>query len=288
MSIKNKPGETWDSEITPKTKLFDINLKEFWRYRDLILLFIKRDFVSTYKQTILGPLWHFFQPLFTTVIFLIVFTNLAKIPTNGIPPILFYMSGVTLWNYFSTCLNATSTTFVANAGIFGKVYFPRLVLPVATILSNLMKFFIQFGLIIGTMIFFAISGRSPINFGVQWLLIIPVLILMAGISLGLGLIFSSVTTKYRDMNVLIGFGIQLVMYITPVIYPMSFLMGKSYAWIVKWNPLTPLIETFRFALFDIGSFSTQGLLYSFSFTVLVIFIGVIIFNQVERNFMDTV
>ena len=278
----------WDSEITPKKNLFDINFKELWRYRDLVLLFVKKDFIATYKQTILGPLWHFFQPLFTTVVFLIVFTKLAKIPTNGIDPVLFYMSGLTLWNYFSTTLTATSSTFVSNANIFGKVYFPRLTLPISIIISNLIKFSIQFGLILLTMILFTIIGRTSIHIGINWLLIIPVIFIMAGISLGLGLIISSITTKYRDMNVLIGFGIQLLMYITPIIYPMSFLIGKSYSVIVKWNPLTPLMEGFRFALFNSGTLPTMGLIYSLIFMLISITMGVIAFNQVERNFMDTV
>ena len=279
--------EHWDLIIQPKAHLLDLKLKEVWRYRDLMWLFVKRDFVAQYKQTILGPLWHFIQPVFTTVVYLLVFTKIANIPTDGIPPVLFYMSGITLWNYFSACLNGTSGTFVANAGIFGKVYFPRLVMPLSTVLSNLVKFGIQLLLLAAAMAFYAWKG-TPFQLGIS-LLMLPVLVaMMAAMGLGLGIIISSLTTKYRDLTVLIGFAVQLLMYATPVAYPLSFLSGKSYAAWIRWNPLTPIVEAFRYALFQHGSFNAGSLLYSAIFIVTTLFLGLLIFSKVERTFMDTV
>ncbi|MDQ6843592.1 MAG: ABC transporter permease [Bacteroidota bacterium] len=279
--------EHWDMIIEPKAHLLDLNLKEVWKYRDLLLLFVKRDFIAQYKQTILGPLWHVIQPLFTTIMFLLVFGKIANIPTDGIPPVLFYMSGITIWNYFSSCLSSTSNTFVANAGIFGKVYFPRLVIPLSSVLSNIVKFGIQFLLLVIMMIFYAYKG-TPVHAGIS-LLCIPVLvIMMAGLGLGLGIIISSLTTKYRDLTILIGFAVQLLIYATPIVYPLSFLKGKSYASWIKWNPLTPIVETFRYALFGKGSFEASGLLYSGGIIVVILFIGLLIFSKVERTFMDTV
>ncbi len=279
--------EHWDMIIEPKAHLLDLNLKEVWKYRDLLLLFVKRDFIAQYKQTILGPLWHVIQPLFTTIMFLLVFGKIANIPTDGIPPVLFYMSGITIWNYFSSCLSSTSNTFVANAGIFGKVYFPRLVIPLSSVLSNIVKFGIQFLLLVIMMIFYAYKG-TPVHAGIS-LLYIPVLvIMMAGLGLGLGIIISSLTTKYRDLTILIGFAVQLLIYATPIVYPLSFLKGKSYASWIKWNPLTPIVETFRYALFGKGSFEASGLLYSGGIIVVILFIGLLIFSKVERTFMDTV
>ncbi len=279
--------EHWDMIIEPKAHLLDLNLKEVWKYRDLLLLFVKRDFIAQYKQTILGPLWHVIQPLFTTIMFLLVFGKIANIPTDGIPPVLFYMSGITIWNYFSSCLSSTSNTFVANAGIFGKVYFPRLVIPLSSVLSNIVKFGIQFLLLVIMMIFYAYKG-TPVNAGIS-LLFIPVLvIMMAGLGLGLGIIISSLTTKYRDLTILIGFAVQLLIYATPIAYPLSFLKGKSYASWIRWNPLTPIVEAFRYALFGKGSFETSGLLYSGGIIIVILFIGLLIFSKVERTFMDTV
>jgi lipopolysaccharide transport system permease protein len=252
-----------------------------------LLLFVKRDFVAQYKQTILGPLWHFIQPVFTTIVFLLVFGKIANIPTDGIPPILFYMSGITMWNYFSSCLNSTSNTFVANAGIFGKVYFPRLVIPLSTVMSNLVKFGIQFLLLAAAYIFYLAKG-TPLHTGLS-LFMIPVLVLMmAGMGLGLGIIISSLTTKYRDFTVLIGFAVQLLMYATPVAYPLSFLKNKSYSSWIQWNPLTPIMEAFRYALFQKGSFTAGSLLYSALFIAIVLFLGLLTFSKVERSFMDTV
>lgn len=205
--------------------MLDLNLKEVWKYRDLLVLFVKRDFVAQYKQTILGPLWHVIQPVFTTIMFLLVFGRIANIPTDGINAVLFYMSGITIWNYFSSCLNATSNTFVANAGIFGKVYFPRLVIPLATVFSNIVKFGIQFGLLMAVMAFYAFRGQG-FHFGISWLWIPVLLLMMAGLGLGLGIIISSLTTKYRDLTVLIGFAVQLLMYATPIVYPLSFLKNS--------------------------------------------------------------
>ncbi len=277
----------WDEIIQPSSKLFDVRLREVWRYRDLLWLFVKRDFTAQYKQTLLGPLWHIIQPLFTTIVFLFIFSGIAGIQTDGINKVLFYMSGITIWNYFSSCLGATSNTFVANAGIFGKVYFPRLVIPLSTVLSNIVKFLIQFCLLIIVAIFIGIKEHH-FYIGTSWLLIPLLVIMMACMGLGLGIIISSVTTKYRDFTVLLGFAVQLLMYLTPIAYPLSVLKGKSYAWLLQYNPLTPIVEAFRYALLGKGSYDVLHLLYSGIFIIIVLFIGIIVFNKVERSFMDTV
>jgi lipopolysaccharide transport system permease protein len=280
-------NKKWDMVIEPKSKLIDLNLREVWCYRDLMLLFVRRDFVASFKQTILGPLWHVIQPILTTIMFLFVFGRIARISTDGIQPILFYMSGITIWNYFASCLTATSNTFTANAGIFGKVYFPRLVLPFSVVMSNMVKLSIQFMLLLIMMIYFHFNSY-PIAFNIYWLFI-PILVLMlAGIGLGMGIIISSLTTKYRDFAVLLGFAIQLGMYATPIAYPMSYLENKSYASVIRLNPLTSIVETFRYILFGSGSFNIGGLAYSAGFMVVVMFLGMIIFNKVEKSFMDTV
>lgn len=284
MEIKE---EHWDQVIVPKVKIFDVNLKELWKYRDLMILFVKRDFSAQFKQTVLGPLWHIIQPVFTTIMFLFIFGKVAKIPTDGIQPVLFYMSGITIWNYFSSCLTSTSNTFVANAGIFGKVYFPRLVLPISTILSNIVKFGIQFLLLLSAMIYFGIKDGN-FYFSISWLLIPVLVIMMAGMGLGIGIIISSLTTKYRDLAVLITFGVQLLMYATPVAYPMSFLEGSSMGKIIKLNPLSSIVEAFRYSLFGQGELQFAQLGYSAIFTIVVLFLGVLIFNKVEKSFMDTV
>ena len=273
--------------IQPKAHLFDLNLKEVWRYRDLLLLFVKRDFIAQYKQTILGPLWHLIQPIFTTIMFLLVFGKIANIPTDGVNPILFYMSGITIWNYFSSCLNNTSSTFVANAGIFGKVYFPRLIIPLSNVLSNIVKFGIQFLLLLVMMIYYSFKG-FPIHFSIAWLWIPVLLMMMAGLGLGLGIIISSLTTKYRDLTVLIGFGVQLLMYVTPIVYPLSFIKNKWYGKWIQWNPLTPIVESWKYALFGKGSFDIAGLLYSGGVIIFILFVGLLIFSKVEKTFMDTV
>jgi lipopolysaccharide transport system permease protein len=288
MNHYNDPADHWDLVIQPKTSLFDLNLRDVWRYRDLMLLFVRRDFVAQYKQTILGPVWHLLQPVLTTIMFLLVFGKIANIPTDGIPPVLFYMSGITIWNYFSACLTNTSNTFVANAGIFGKVYFPRLVLPLSVVISNMVRLGIQFLLLIGTMVWYALFEHTPLNLSWSWLLLPFLVLLMAGIGLGLGIVISSLTTKYRDFTVLIGFAVQLLMYATPVAYPMSFLKDKSFAALIAWNPLSPVVEGFRFALFGASAFEITDLIHPSVFMVVVLLVGTLIFSKVERSFMDTV
>ena len=278
--------EEWTEVISPQTHLFDLKLKDVWRYRDLLLLLVKRDFVATYKQTILGPLWFFIQPLLTTITYMVIFGNIAKISTDGIPMTLFYMSGITLWNYFSDCLNKTATVFKDNAAIFGKVYFPRLIMPLSIVVSNLVRFGIQFFLFLIFWLWFLIKGASihPNLF----IFLTPILvIIMAVIALGAGMIISAMTTKYRDLIFLLTFGIQLFMYATPVIYPMSSLPIK-YAWVIKINPLSSLVETFRFAFTGSGQFSWLYLCYSSFFAFILLAIGTVIFNKVEKSFMDTV
>ncbi len=287
MSQAHLTENTWTETLRPQTRLFDLRLKDVWRYRDLLVLFVKRDFIAQYKQTILGPLWHFIQPIFTTIIFLMLFGNIARIPTDGIEPVLFYMSGITIWNYFASCLGQTSNTFVANASIFGKVYFPRLIIPLSVVISNIVKLGIQFLLLLAVMGYYALKGVH-IHFGWSWLLIPFIVLLMAGIGLGSGIIISSLTTKYRDMNVLIGFGVQLLMYATPVAYPLSFISGKSFANVIKYNPLSPVVEAFRFAIFGQGTIDLAYLAYSVVFMVVTLFVGLLIFSKVERVFMDTV
>ncbi|HEX8461106.1 MAG TPA: ABC transporter permease [Segetibacter sp.] len=284
--VENDDSE-WDIVIEPRANLLDIKIKDIWHYRDLLLLFVKRDITAQYKQTVLGPLWHFIQPVFTTIVFVMVFGKIANIPTDGIEPVLFYMSGITIWNYFSSCLNATSGTFVANAGIFGKVYFPRLVIPLSTVMSNVIKFGIQFLLLVIVIGYYGIKSHS-FHFGASWLLVPLLVVTMAAIGLGLGIIISSLTTKYRDFTVLIGFAVQLLMYATPVAYPLSYLRDKSFINIIKYNPLTPIVEAFRFALFGRGSLDIVHLIYSGGFIVIVLFIGLLVFGKVERTFMDTV
>jgi len=278
--------EKWDVDIKPSTGLLDIKLKEIWSYRDLLLLLVRRDFVSVYKQTILGPIWFFIQPLLTTIIFTVVFGKIAKIPTDGVPPMLFYLTGITLWNYFADCVNATSDTFTKNASIFGKVYFPRIIVPVSVVCSNLIKFGIQFILLVGFWTYFFVQGGNfQLNIN---LLLLPYLILvMAGLGLGIGMIISSLTTKYRDLTFLISFGVQLLMYASPVIYPISSLPEKYKIFILA-NPMSSIIETFRYAALGTGSFNLLHLAYSSGVAIFVLFVGNIIFNQVEKSFMDTV
>ena len=285
--IHTATEESWDLVIQPKRRILDFHTGEMWKYRDLLWLFVLRDFKAQYKQTILGPLWHLIQPAFTTIMFLLVFGRIAGIPTDGLHPVLFYMSGITIWNYFAACLTGTSNTFLANAGIFGKVYFPRLILPLSTILSNIIKFGIQFLLLLAAILFFALRDHS-IYFGYSWLLIPLLILMMAGMGLGLGIIVSSLTTRYRDFSVLLVFAVQLLMYATPVAYPLSYLKNKSYAAWIVWNPLSPIVEAFRYALFGKGTISTEGLGYSLLFMLFMLVTGLLLFNRVEKNFMDTV
>lgn len=279
----------WLFEITPKNKFFSLNLKEIWQYRDLLMLFVKRDVVTVYKQTVLGPLWYLIQPLFTSVTFTIIFNNVAGINTGTIPPFLFNLAGITVWNYFTACLNGTSDTFKANAGIFGKVYFPRIISPLSVVISNLIKFGIQFFIFVVFYIFYDLKG-APLSLN-GTIVFFPVLIMMMGIlGLGLGMLISSMVTKYRDFTYLIGFGIQLLMYLSAVMYPMALIKQKlpSYGWLVQYNPLAYLIETARYMLLDVGQISILGLSYTFGVTLVVFFIGLIIFNKTEKSFIDTV
>ncbi|PWS26668.1 ABC transporter permease [Pedobacter yonginense] len=278
-----------DWTIEAKTTLFDLKLGEVWAYRDLLLLLVRRDFVSFYKQTILGPLWFFIQPLFTTIIFTFIFGNLAGISTDGLPKPLFYMAGITAWNYFADCLNKTSSVFKDNAGIFGKVYFPRLIMPLSIVVSNLVRFGVQLMLFLLFMGYYYLSGA---HIQISWaILLFPLLLmLMAFLGLGAGMIISAMTTKYRDLAFLIGFGVQLLMYATTVIYPLSTAIEKypKYSWIIEYNPMTPIIETFRYGFLGEGSFSWNGLAYATGITAVLFIVGIVIFNKVERNFVDTV
>jgi lipopolysaccharide transport system permease protein len=287
-STANSPETSWDIELKPRNSLFDVNLGELWTYRDLLILFVRRDFVSQYKQTILGPLWNVIQPILTTAVFLLIFGKIANIPTDGVPPVLFYMSGITIWNYFSICLISTSNTFVTNAPIFGKVYFPRLIIPLSVVISNIIRFGIQFGLLLLAILYFHFFKGSPLYIGFSWLLIIPIIILMAGLGLGLGIIISSLTTKYRDFVVLMTFSMQLLMYATPIAYPLSFLSHSKYKILIYLNPLTPVVELFRHALFGRGTYTAGSILYSVAFVAVSLFIGLLIFTRVEKSFMDTV
>ncbi|MBK8599675.1 MAG: ABC transporter permease [Flavobacterium sp.] len=279
-------SEDWNLVIKGHTSLFDLKFNDVWRYRDLLWMFVKRDFVSFYKQTVLGPLWFFIQPLFTTIVFTFVFGNLAKISTDGLPQQLFYLSGITAWNYFSDCLTKTSTVFRDNASIFGKVYFPRLIMPLSIVVSNLVRFMVQLLLLVLMMIYFGFQGA---NFQVTYTIIFfPFLVvLMALLGLGLGLIITAMTTKYRDLTFLVSFGVQLLMYGTTVIYPLSAAPAK-YKSIIELNPMTGIIEAFRFAFLGKGEFSVWSIGYSVLVTLVVLFLGVIIFNKTEKNFVDTI
>ena len=279
----------WDIIIEPKKKLFSLDLGEVWRYRDLLTMYVKRDIVTMYKQTILGPLWYVIQPLFTTIMFMFVFGGIAGIPTDGLPQPLFYMAGIVCWNYFSECLTKCSETFNANQHIFGKVYFPRLVVPFSITISSLLKMAIQFILFVAVYIFFICKGFSP---HITWyILLVPLLVVMlAGLGLGFGLIISSMTTKYRDLRFLVSFGVQLWMYITPIIYPLSILKENypDYVWAIAINPLTGIIETFKMAFLGQGTFEWAYLLYSLVFTIVVMTLGMVTFNKVQRSFMDVI
>lgn len=278
--------ENWTSVIKPRTGWFDIHPAEFWRYRDLIMLFVRRDFVAVYKQTVLGPLWFLLQPLFTTIVFTVIFGRVAKIPTDGVPPLLFYLSGVVCWNYFSSCLTKTSDTFYANAGIFGKVYFPRLTVPVSVVLTNLIAFAIQFGLFIAFLLYFYFLG-AVVKPGLL-ILAAPLLILqMAALGLGTGILVSSMTTKYRDLTYLLNFGVQLWMYATPVVYPLSQIPEK-WKWVYIINPMAPIVETFRKAFLGAGGMTAADICISVAVTLLILLLGIILFSRIEKTFMDTV
>ena len=276
----------YSSSITPRDKLLDLRLREIWQYRDLLMIFVHRDFVTVYKQTILGPLWFFIQPFFTTIVYTVIFGNIAKIPTDGIPPTLFYLAGITSWNYFSSCFQKTSNTFTANAGIFGKVFFPRVITPLSTVISNLILFGIQFLLFLALMVYYIWNGANI--HPNMYLLLLPLLIIVMGVmGLGFGMLVSAMTTKYRDLQFLIQFGIQLLMYATPVIYPISSIPAK-YHWAIIANPMSSIVETFRYSFLGAGSFTWSGIIYSTIFTIFIFFLGLLVFNRTEKNFMDTV
>jgi lipopolysaccharide transport system permease protein len=279
-------SEDWDLVIKGHTSLFDIKFKDIWNYRDLLFLFVKRDFVSFYKQTVLGPLWFFIQPIFTTLVFTFVFGNLAGISTDGLPQYLFYLSGITAWNYFSDCLTKTSTVFRDNANIFGKVYFPRLIMPLSIVFSNLVRFGVQLLLFLLMMAYFGFKGA---DFHVtSAIFFFPLLILlMAFLGLGAGLIITAITTKYKDLTFLITFGVQLLMYGTTVIYPLSA-APPAYKKYIELNPMTGIIEAFRYAFLGKGEFTVWSIGYSTVFTIVILFLGIIIFNKTEKNFVDTI
>ncbi|MDO4191607.1 MAG: ABC transporter permease [Bacteroidales bacterium] len=273
--------------IEPKTKLFHVDFRELWQYRDLFMIFVKRNIITQYKQTILGPLWFFVQPLMTTFMYMVVFGGIAKISTDGLPQALFYLSGILMWHYFSDCLTKTSSTFLDNQAIFGKVYFPRLVVPLATVVSNLVKMGIQLLMFLAVYILYIVKGVHICpNI---YLLLFPVLIvILAGLALGFGIIISSMTTKYRDLTILFSFFVQLWMYGTPVIYPLSTITNEKLRLVMQLNPVTSIIETFKFGALGVGTFSWGALLYSFCFMLVVLGLGIVVFNKVQRSFMDTV
>lgn len=274
--------------IKPHAGLFNLKLREVWAYRDLVFILARRDIVAVYKQTILGPLWFLVSPVLTVVVYMFVFGSIAGISTDGMPQAVFYLGGITLWNYFSSCFTATANTFTANAQIFGKVYFPRIVAPMANVLSNMVKLFIQMLLFVGVLAFYLGQKDSTIQL-TEEIYLLPVLILMmAGLSLGIGIIISSLTTKYRDFKNFIGFGVSLLMYASPVIYPISAVKDKGYGALLAYNPIAPIIETFRYIFTGHGSLDWGGLMISGIATISILFFGLVLFNRVERTFMDTV
>jgi lipopolysaccharide transport system permease protein len=282
-----KDSEEWDLVIEPKSHFFDLKLKEIWKYQDLLWLWVRREYVGAYKQTIFGPLWHFFSPIFGTLTYILIFGKIAELPTDGVPMFLFYNAGLAIWNFFNGCFGSSSGAFIHNTGIFGKVYFPRLIMPLASVISCLIKFGIQFSffLIAYNYVIIAQDYRPDIGWGI---LFIPLsLFILAGIGFGLGMIVSSLTTKYRDINLLIGFGMQLLMYSTPIIYSYTSVDSglKKY---LAFNPLVAPVESFKFALFGIGEFSAISLVYSFCWMITLLITGILLFNRVEKNFMDTV
>jgi lipopolysaccharide transport system permease protein len=282
----NQPEKKWLLEIKPEAPWYELHLKDLWRYRDLIGMFIYREFVSQYKQTILGPLWFLIQPILTTLMFVVIFGRVAKISTDGMPQILFYMSGLLLWNYFSNCFTKVAETFSTNAHIFGKVYFPRLVVPISTVISTLISFGIQFVLFTCIWVYYYLTG-TPLSLNAFVLLIPYLLLLMAALGLGTGIIISSLTIKYRDLKFLVSFGVQLLMYATPVIYPLSSIPAQ-YRFLISANPITGIVETFRYAVLGKGTFDPVLLGYSSIATMVLLMLGVLLFNRVERNFMDVV
>lgn len=279
--------EKYTMIITPHHKLWSVDFKEIWRYRDLISLFVKRNIIVQYKQTILGPLWFIIQPILTVIMNMVVFGGIAKMSTDGLPQPLFYMAGNVCWFYFSDCLNQTSNTFTANQSMFGKVYFPRLVVPISTVLSNLLRFGIQLGLFVALYIYFFVQG-APMHPTMALLLFPVIVIMLAGLGLGFGILISSMTTKYRDLTVLFSFIVQLWMYATPIVYPMSMVTNEKLRTIIMLNPMSSVIEAFKYSVFGEGYFSWGALGYSFGFMCVLLLLGIVIFNKVQRSFMDTV
>ena len=282
-----RTGE-WDLVIKPKNSLFAVDLAELWRYRDLCFMFVKRDIVTMYKQTILGPLWFFVQPILTTVMYMVVFSGIAKIPTDGVPQPLFYLAGICMWQYFADCLNKTSVTFTANANVFGKVYFPRLVVPISNVVSNLVKFVIQFSLFAIVYAYFVFVANADVRPNAHALLFPVLVMLMAALSLGFGIIFSSLTTKYKDLSFLLTFMVQLWMYATPVIYPISTITNAKVRLVMQLNPLTGVFEAFKYGLLGAGSFSWAMIGYSAAFAAILMTVGIVLFNRIQRSFIDTV
>ncbi len=280
--------EKWTTEIRPKNKLLSVDFREIWQYRDLCMLFVKRNIITQYKQTVLGPLWFFIQPIMTTIMYMVVFGGIAKISTDGMPQPLFYLAGIAFWQYFADCLNKTSNTFVNNAGIFGKVYFPRLVTPLSDVISNLVRFGIQFGLFLTIYFYYLIFTDAPIH--TNWYaLLLPLLVMMlAGLALGFGILFSSMTTKYRDLQLLLSFFVSLWMYATPVIYPLSTITNEKIRLAMMLNPLTGIVEFFKYGMLGVGCHEWWMLGYSFAFMCLLLVVGIVVFNKVQRSFMDTV
>lgn len=274
------------TEIKPKTKWYDIDFKAIWQYRDLLMLFVRRDFVAVYKQTVLGPIWFFVQPILTTITFTFIFGNFAKISTDGVPPIIFYLSGLTFWNYFAGCLTGTSNTFVSNASIFGKVYFPRLITPISVVISNLIKFGIQ--LVLFLVVFFYYWWQGSIQPNATIALLPLYILMMAGLGLGFGILISSLTTKYRDFTFLVGFGVQLLMYASPIIYPFSILSEKMRFILNMVNPMSSIIEAIKYGFLGEGVFNPAYLGISFVYMCVLLFIGIVLFHRVEKSFMDTV
>lgn len=278
----------WTTVIRPKTSLLHIDFRELWQYRDLYRMLVKRDIVVWYKQTILGPLWFFIQPILTTIMFMIVFGGIAKIGTDGIPQPLFYLAGICLWNYFAESLNQTSNTFIQNSALFGKVYFPRLVVPLATVTSNLVRLGIQLLLFVFVYLYFAFFTEAIVSPNLYICLVPLLILLLSGLALGFGVLFSSLTTKYRDLTFLLSFIVQLWMYATPVIYPLSTIENPTLKTLMLLNPMTAILETFKFGVLGVGAFRVEYLAYSAGFTVFIMALGVIVFNKVQRTFMDTV
>ena len=283
-----KIEQEWTTEIRPKEKLLSVDFGEIWRYRDLMMLFVKRNIITQYKQTVLGPLWYVIQPMMTTVMYMVVFGGIAKISTDGLPQPLFYLAGISFWQYFADCLNKTSNTFVSNSAIFGKVYFPRLVTPLSDVISNLVRFGIQFALFLIVYAYYALFTDVQIH--TNWYaLMLPILVVMlAGLALGFGILFSSMTTKYRDLQLLLGFFVSLWMYATPVIYPLSTINNETLRLVMQLNPLTGIVEFFKYGMLGVGNHEWWMLGYSFAFMVVLLGVGIVVFNKVQKSFMDTV